>query len=63
MESLEMCVSEADEGAEVIDPPRFDPTPIPKNVRILKELEEAAWYRQLVDRNNIRFERAKAAGA
>jgi hypothetical protein len=29
----------------------------------MKELEEDAWYREWVDRNNIRHERAKAAVA
>jgi hypothetical protein len=29
----------------------------------VKELEEDAWYREWVNRNTIRHERAKAAGA
>lgn len=58
-----MLTEEAYTAAELVDPPRFEPTPMPRDVSVLKELEEDEWYRQWVDRNNIRFERAKAAGA
>jgi hypothetical protein len=33
------------------------------NVSVIKEMEEDEWYGGWVTRNNIRFEKAKAAGA
>jgi hypothetical protein len=39
------------------------PTQPTQHVWRMKELEEDAWYREWVDRNNIRHERAKAATA
>jgi hypothetical protein len=42
---------------------RSQPVEVQQDVTKVKQIEEDQWYRNWVDRNTIRHERTKAAGA